>query len=193
MFIADRELMPILRAAFERGQRVRIVVNGRSMWPFIRDGDVVEIAPMPPQPAVGMAVLARLAPEHYPLHRLVARHGDTWVLRGDYNRGPDGLVCRQDLIGMVTRVERNGRIVRFVLGRTGRCIAWFSEHGWLVPLSRGTLLPLRMMQAGQRRLRRLAGVLWSHSGPHERRILLWVAQAGVACRAFGRRLRPPSA
>ena len=112
MFIPDRELMPIIRAALERGQRVRMTVNGRSMLPFIRDGDVVEIAPMPPTPTLGSVVLARLSGERYPLHRLVAQCGAAWLLRGDNCGVPDGMVPCENLVGVVTRVERNGRVVR---------------------------------------------------------------------------------
>ncbi len=147
--------MPILRAALERGQRVRMTVNGRSMLPFLRDGDVVEIAPMPPAPTLGSVVLAQLANERYPLHRLVAQCGAAWLLRGDNSGAPDGVVPRENLVGVVTRVERNGRVVRLALGRSGRWIGWLSERGWLVPITRGTCFPQRVARAILRRLQRL--------------------------------------
>jgi len=147
--------MPILRAALESGQRVRMPVNGRSMFPFIRDGDVVEIAPLPPAPVIGSVVLARLPGERYLLHRLVARYGSAWVLRGDNRSAPDGLVPREDLVGVATRVERNGRVVRPALGRTGQWIGWLSARGWLLPITRGLYFPQRVAPAILRRLHRL--------------------------------------
>jgi hypothetical protein len=155
MFIPDRELIPILRAALERGQTVRMPVNGHSMFPFIRDGDVVEIALVPPTPTQGSVVLARLPGERYPLHRLVAQCGTAWVLRGDNCGAPDGLVPRENLVGVVTRVERNGRVVRLTLGRAGQWIGWLSRRGWLLPITRGLYSPQRVAPAILRRLHRL--------------------------------------
>jgi hypothetical protein len=156
MLIPARDLMPILRAALQRGQRVRLAVNGRSMWPCIRDGDVVELAPMPPRPALGMVVLAQLADERYALHRLVRHSGVDWILRGDSNREPDGLVSAHNLLGVVTRVERHGRAACFAPGRAGQGIAWLSARGWLVPCTRAAVVPRRVARAVLRRLQRLA-------------------------------------
>ena len=155
MFVPDRELIPILRAALERGQHVRMTVNGRSMFPFIRDGDVVEIAPMPPKPALGSVVLVKLSNERYPLHRLVAQRGEAWLLRGDNNAAPDGVAPRENLVAVAVRVERNGRVVRLALGRGGRCIGWLSGHGWLLPITRGLFSPQRAALAFLRRLQGL--------------------------------------
>jgi hypothetical protein len=153
MFIPARELMPILRAALARGQRVRMTVSGRSMWPFIRDGDVVEIAPPPPGLTLGAVVLAQLPDERYSLHRLVARSGAAWVLRGDNNGAPDGVAPRERVMGVVMAVERNGRAARFGLGRAGEWIGWLSGRGWLFPLTRGLYFPRRAAGALVRRLR----------------------------------------
>jgi ribosomal protein S18 acetylase RimI-like enzyme len=155
MFVPDHELMPILRAALERGQRVRMTVNGRSMFPFIRDGDVVEIAPAPPKPTLSSVVLAQLPDGRYPLHRLVAQRGAAWLLRGDNNSAPDGVVPHENLLAVVTRVERNGRVVRLALGRSGQWIGWLSGHGWLLPVARALYFPQSAAWAFLRGLQRL--------------------------------------
>lgn len=151
MFIPCRDLMPVVRAALARGQHVRMTVYGRSMFPFVRHGDVVEIAPMPDAPVLGTVLLVRLKDERYRMHRVVAQHGARWLLRGDNHDRPDDFVTRENLLGVVTRVERNGRTVRFGLGRNGRVIGWFSARGWLLPLT----LPMRVAQVVLERLQRL--------------------------------------
>ena len=146
--------MPLLGAALARGQCVRMTVSGRSMWPFIRDGDLVEIAPVPPSLSSGAVVLVHLPDERYPLHRLVAQCDSGWLLRGDNRGTPDGIVRREHLLGVATRVERNGRAVGLPLGRTGRWIGWLSGRGWLVMFTRW-FCPERIVGAILRRLKRV--------------------------------------
>jgi ribosomal protein S18 acetylase RimI-like enzyme len=132
-----------------------MTVNGRSMFPFIRNGDVVEIASMPPKPTLGSVVLAQLSDERYPLHRLVGQRGEAWLLRGDNNGAPDCVVPPEDLVAVAVRVERNGRVVRLALGRAGRCVGWLSGRGWLLPITRGLFSPQRAALAILGRLQRL--------------------------------------
>ena len=74
MILPSRELMPIVRAALERGQRVRMTVTGGSMFPFLRDGDVVELEPALTL-RLGDMVLVQTDSsdviERYVLHRIV--------------------------------------------------------------------------------------------------------------------------
>ena len=50
MILSASELMPVIRASLERGQSVRMTVNGASMFPFIRDRAEVELGPVRPRP-----------------------------------------------------------------------------------------------------------------------------------------------
>jgi hypothetical protein len=134
-----------------------MTVSGHSMWPFIRDGDVVEIARTPAVPVVGAVVLAQLADGRNPLHRIIAHKGDAWLLCGDNCGAPDGLVHRGNLVGVVEYVERNQRKVCLALGRTGQWIAWLHVRGWLLPLMRGLCLPQRVIRAILRSVRALPG------------------------------------
>jgi SAM-dependent methyltransferase len=67
-----------------------------------RIGDVVAFV----QPDTG-----RLA-----VHRVIARVDAGWLVRGDNGPEPDGIVPRENLLGVVTRVERAGHDVRVGLG-----------------------------------------------------------------------------
>lgn len=108
MILPSRELMPVIRAALERGQRVRMTVTGSSMLPFLRDGDVVELEPAP-APRLGDMVLVQCPEERNVLHRVVRVDGDAFFLRGDAQRHCEGPFTSDAVLGRVTTVWRNGR------------------------------------------------------------------------------------
>lgn len=110
--------MPIVRAALERGQRVRMTVNGSSMTPFIRDGDVVELEPLDAALTLGDIVLAESAAGHYVIHRIVRLVGDRVWLGGDAQTQREGPVPRQAVLGRAVAASRNG------------CVRALDRGGW---------------------------------------------------------------
>lgn len=112
------------------------------MHPFIQDGDLVTIAPLErPNLRCGQ-VAAFCHPETRKLvvHRVLARRPEGYLLRGDNTPDPDGLIPAEDILGLVTRVERQGRAV--FLGQ--------GPERWLIArLSRGNLLKPLLFMAGQ--------------------------------------------
>lgn len=125
--------LELLRTMMERGLPLRMRARGASMKPMIRDDDIVTITPMGGrEPRVG-EVLACVRPgaERLVLHRVVAREAGGWLLRGDNCTMADGVVPPQDVLGAVTRVERNGHDIDFGVGRKGVGIARLSRAGIL--------------------------------------------------------------
>jgi hypothetical protein len=119
----------LLRAATERGVPLRTRVRGFSMSPFIRDEDVLTIAPMKGgAPRIG-EVVAFVQPDarRLAVHRVIARVDGGWLVRGDNSPDADGVVTRESILGVVRRVERKGRIVRMGLGVEARLIAWLQR------------------------------------------------------------------
>lgn len=116
MIVPARELIPLIRSALERKQHIRLTVTGRSMFPFICGGDVVELEPMHPRPLSGDIVLAECASvpagERYVLHRVVRIEKESLYLRGDAQQEVEGPFRRQDVLGKVTRIYRRGRQYR---------------------------------------------------------------------------------
>ena len=70
MIVHARELMPVILAALQRGQHVRLTATGGSMRPFLHNGDVVELEPLDSLPVIGNVVLVRCGSdrERYVLH-----------------------------------------------------------------------------------------------------------------------------
>lgn len=108
------------------------------MAPFIRDEDVLTIAPLNGRaPRIG-EVVAFVVPrcERLAIHRVIARVGKGWLIHGDNCLKADGVVPRENVLGRVTRVERNGRSVRGGLGMEGWVIAWLQRMNVVLPLKR---------------------------------------------------------
>jgi len=133
--ISREDLLPLMQDVLTRGASFQFRARGASMSPFIKDGDVVTVAPLNKQkPAMGK-VVAFLQPVsgHLSIHRIVGRQGLAFLMQGDNAAGAaDGLVFEQDILGCVTRVERNGRRIILGLGPERYLVAWLSRNGLLI-------------------------------------------------------------
>jgi hypothetical protein len=120
MILPAHELMPVIKAALERSQRVRLTATGGSMFPFIISGDVVELEPTGSPPVAGDLLLARRpspsGEERYVLHRVVRVRGGKFYLRGDAQKDWEGPFAPEDVLGRATMVYRRGRVRRLDQG-----------------------------------------------------------------------------
>ncbi len=133
--------MPIIGAALQRGQHVRLAVTGGSMRPFMHAGDIVELEPIDSLPSVGDVLLVRCGsdPERYVLHRLVRVKGEKLFIRGDAQECCEGPFVQQDVLGRVAGSYSNGRVRRFESGLWHFLgLAWcvcFPLSAWLLRLA----------------------------------------------------------
>ncbi len=84
-----------------------IPVNGDSMWPSLRAGDVACVEPLVGEPGLGEVVLARLA-EALVVHRVLRREASGYRLRGDNSDAEDPLLPPSRVLG---RVRRGGEVL----------------------------------------------------------------------------------
>jgi hypothetical protein len=120
-----------MRAVLEKGSLFRFRARGRSMTPFIRDGDIITIAPLESrQPRLGEVVAFSRASDQRPalvVHRVVGRDERGYTVQGD------GIFCEaetvpsESVLGRLSKVERNGCSVRLGLEPERRLIAWLSR------------------------------------------------------------------
>ncbi|MCL4500967.1 MAG: S24/S26 family peptidase [Deltaproteobacteria bacterium] len=129
-------LQEFLRAVLSRGASFRFKARGFSMHPFIQDGDNLTIIPVKGGKLRCGQVAAFCHPETGKLvvHRLLCRRPGGVLVRGDNIPDADGLIRPADVLGLVTRVERQGRAVLLGLGPERRLIAWLSRHNLLKPV-----------------------------------------------------------
>lgn len=118
------------------GKPVEIIVGGRSMWPLLRDGDVVRLE-LAQSIRVG-DVAAIWRDGHLVVHRVASIDAGVVRLRGDNLASDDGPVQASEVLGVV-RVHRRGtREVRHDT-RLARVL-----NRLVAGLSRRTRLPWRI-------------------------------------------------
>ena len=104
------------------------------MFPFIRDGDVISLAPIAGKhPHVG-EVVAFIPPNSKRLivHRIVACRKGACFIQGDHcSKFPDGWIAENTIIGRVIRIEHAGRIQRLGIGPEAVLIALLSRLAFL--------------------------------------------------------------
>jgi hypothetical protein len=132
-------LVVLLEGVVASGRTFRVQAGGGSMFPFIRDGDIVSVAPLASPPRLGDVLAFQRGPQPTPqlvVHRLVGRAPRGLLLRGDSYppRHSDGLITPAALLGRVVRVERRGRPITLGLGPERALIALLSRLGllWLL-------------------------------------------------------------
>lgn len=97
-------------ATLTRGRAVWIDAEGGSMFPTIRHGDVVRVAPLHRDPVIGEIVLAVVA-GRWVLHRVRRRTPDGWQTQGDFRRRADRPVRRSAIVGVATARRRRGTVL----------------------------------------------------------------------------------
>jgi hypothetical protein len=110
MNVSIRHLGPLLDELIKDGKRVRLTVSGSSMFPFIRDGDVVEIEGLNSKIRVGDVLLVRKNEETYVLHRVVKIEKDKFFLRGDYSSCLEGPFRKEDVVARAVIRYCGGKI-----------------------------------------------------------------------------------
>lgn len=126
----------LARELLARGQTLRYVARGTSMWPAILDGDRLTLAPLTGEPRLG-EVLFLPTDDFGIAHRLVGRWRDLYCLKGDNRANIDGWFQRDDFAARVVAVERDGRAVPI---RTGLAPV---AGAWLQSVVRGVSAPVR--------------------------------------------------
>ena len=125
----------LIEEVLEKKVPFRFTASGLSMSPFIRDGDVITIAPSSSYDLKRGDVVAFINPSTNLLtvHRILLFSKSGYLIKGDNTSKPDGQVLASDIIGQVVRVEHSGRNMRFGLGVERNAIAFLSHRGWLTP------------------------------------------------------------
>lgn len=101
------DIIPLVRVALEQGGQARLTVTGMSMRPFIRSGDIVELAAVTIDTLIPRTiVLVKAAEGRYLLHRVTRIAPDAVFTRGDANFHEEGPFTSDCLLARVTGVVR---------------------------------------------------------------------------------------
>lgn len=134
--IPGPDMVDLIVAVTGKGKSFRFQAGGSSMYPFIKDGDVLTVAPVSDgRVRVGEVVaFRRLGTDRLSVHRIVGKAGCNYLIQGDNNYQPDGLVPEANIIGRITNIERKGRAITFGLGPE-RAIVAFLVRAKMLPQS----------------------------------------------------------
>ena len=107
--IRDQGAFDLVRSLLHQGVSVRIRVSGRSMQPFLKGDELVEIVSLHARyPKIGDIILFRDQHGNPLLHRLVRRRYYNGVLhlqtKGDACMGVDSLVPADQVLGSIQRI-----------------------------------------------------------------------------------------
>lgn len=116
--ISNAALVGLMQDVFSKGSSFRFQVKGFSMLPFIRDKDVLTISPFSPSSNSLGNSIAFIHPktENLVIHRLIAKHNNSYIVKGDNIPTPDGLISKRDIVGFVSSIERKGKKILFGFG-----------------------------------------------------------------------------
>lgn len=107
-----RDAEPVLQALLDGGLDVALPVRGRSMLPTLREGDRIVVAPCLGLPRPGEILVRRDARAGFVAHRLVVVEMEDgrrlYRTQGDNEAALDAGCRREDLLGRVTAVVRDG-------------------------------------------------------------------------------------
>ncbi len=102
----------MLARLLKEGKPIRFFAQGRSMWPWIKAGDLVRIVPIDGPLRRGDVVLIERSPGDVLLHRLMEHQEGQLRLQGDHRNQDDGWFDRSQAIGKLAAIERKGRAIR---------------------------------------------------------------------------------
>jgi phage repressor protein C with HTH and peptisase S24 domain len=110
--LSGDSLAGLMRAVLEKGKPFRFEARGTSMEPFIKDGDIVTVVPPDgsrPKPG-DVAAFVLPAAGGVRVHRVVKVEAGRYILKGDNALDADGVLARDQILGIVVRLERGGRV-----------------------------------------------------------------------------------
>jgi hypothetical protein len=138
--LSGRALVEILRAVLDKGAAVRFQAKGFSMSPFIKNMDVVTISPLQgKRPGLGdIIAFVHKETDGLCVHRIVRATSGVYITKGDNISETAECVPRENILGFVGKVEREGREAFLGLGPERFLIAFLGRRGLLLPL----LLPV---------------------------------------------------
>lgn len=107
------ELYELGRELFATEASLCFEARGWSMYPMIKEGDVLEVMPVPWRKVRVGDVLFYRSGERLLVHRVIGRcsdePGDRIRARGDAFLQADPPICEQDMVGRVDAIYRPGR------------------------------------------------------------------------------------
>ncbi len=111
--LSGADMMELLQAVQKKGAAFRFKAAGSSMRPSICHNDMITVSPLKGILPFPGEVVAFRHPQtdRLILHRVVRKKQDTFFIKGDNLREIDSHIPKENILGVVTKVERKGRAI----------------------------------------------------------------------------------
>ena len=131
--LSGRDLYQVMQSVLDKNASFRFTAKGFSMSPFIRDQDIITIFPVPFRgPDVGdVVVVKNKISGSAVVHRVIKEIKANYLIKGDNCQEFDGLFSGNQIAGIITKVERDGKQIWFGKGPGKTLIALVSRTGAL--------------------------------------------------------------
>ncbi len=126
-------LFDLVNTVLQSGKKVRFKARGHSMSPFVRDGDMITLKVYSSAfDVVNPGDIVAVSTRHQKMivHRVLRVYRHRVLLKGDNYKEVDGFFTKKNIMGFVTKIERNGRPLTYNR-MINRFIAWLSGTGLL--------------------------------------------------------------
>ena len=109
--ISNLNLKNLITDVFKNYKKVRFNAHGQSMSPFIKDGDIVTLKPYSAHDLIKPGDIAAVhrGNKKIIVHRITRIDGEKILLKGDNCIEFDGHFIKENIMGIVTNIERNGK------------------------------------------------------------------------------------
>jgi len=125
-------LKDLMQAVIDKDASFRFRARGFSMYPFIKDRDVITLEPLHRPLGRGDVVAFRQPhADKLAVHRIVSTKEGSFLVKGDNIPKPDGLILRKDIFAVASAVQRKGKRIGGGLGSARGLLAFLSLHDLL--------------------------------------------------------------
>ena len=148
--ISQADFRLIAEKILNNGMLLPFRARGTSMSPFIRPNDEVLVTAINRTAGIGDVVLAVTADQHLLLHRVVGRHRQGFIIRGDACGKPDPeVIPPENILGRVVSVDGRGwnfhlkNPWRFLLGHRPSYFLHLRRYRFLARIGKQVMAMLR--------------------------------------------------
>jgi signal peptidase I len=121
----------MFQVSLAEGREIRLRVDGTSMVPLLKPGDVVIVQRIEPE-RMKRGDLVVIHREHdLVTHRLVWQGTGQWLTKGDNCRNLDPAVVDKAILGKVIAIERSGTTIDLQGQRWQIKNRWLARLGWI--------------------------------------------------------------
>lgn len=124
-------VLDLVSAQIGRDSLLSLHVNGGSMAPLLRPGDIVTVQPVRPEVLRSGDLILVRRPAELVTHRLLDVDAQGWHTKGDSCRRADEPVLAKDILGRVVTVERGAVHLDLQSRRWALANQWLSVLGRL--------------------------------------------------------------